>query len=203
MKTSELAFNNPLKIVGRGTFGLVFLTDCQGMQLAVKRVIPPCDRTKSKNKVEWNRPRLRNTTAANTPHHDGCRHHRCPPSSQPNRVRSASWIEETPTKTIGCAASVLASYVRLMWWLRHSGGVINNPPPPNHQRLPAHDGTTMVVASPPVLPSPATDDDDGGMTEEERKEGRIFFVPPPLPRPTPMAVRGSNMPPLNCACPMI
>mmetsp|Transcript_25785 Transcript_25785/g.76132 ORF Transcript_25785/g.76132 Transcript_25785/m.76132 type:complete len:1240 (-) Transcript_25785:267-3986(-) len=41
VKTSELKFDKPPIIVGRGTFGLVLLAEYRGTQVAVKRVIPP------------------------------------------------------------------------------------------------------------------------------------------------------------------
>jgi len=41
VKTSELFFDEPPEIIGRGTFGLVLLGEYRGTQVAVKRVIPP------------------------------------------------------------------------------------------------------------------------------------------------------------------
>lgn len=41
VKPSELNFDDPPEIVGRGTFGLVLLAEYRGTQVAVKRVIPP------------------------------------------------------------------------------------------------------------------------------------------------------------------
>jgi len=41
VKTSELHFDDPPVIIGRGTFGLVLLAEYRGTQVAVKRVIPP------------------------------------------------------------------------------------------------------------------------------------------------------------------
>ena len=41
VKNSELRFDNPPEIVGRGTFGLVLAAEYRGTQVAVKRVIPP------------------------------------------------------------------------------------------------------------------------------------------------------------------
>ena len=38
---SELQFDEPPEIIGRGTFGLVLLAEYRGTQVAVKRVIPP------------------------------------------------------------------------------------------------------------------------------------------------------------------
>jgi hypothetical protein len=41
VKKEELMFGDPAHIVGRGTFGLVLLTEHRGTQAAVKRVTPP------------------------------------------------------------------------------------------------------------------------------------------------------------------
>ena len=41
VKTSELKFEDPPVVIGRGTFGLVLLANYRGTQVAVKRVIPP------------------------------------------------------------------------------------------------------------------------------------------------------------------
>lgn len=41
VKPSELLFDDPVEIIGRGTFGLVLLGEYRGTQVAVKRVIPP------------------------------------------------------------------------------------------------------------------------------------------------------------------
>jgi hypothetical protein len=41
IKTSELRFDDPPEILGRGTFGLVVRAEYRGTQVAVKRVIPP------------------------------------------------------------------------------------------------------------------------------------------------------------------
>jgi len=41
VKPSELRFDNPPVVVGRGTFGLVLLAEYRGTKVAVKRVIPP------------------------------------------------------------------------------------------------------------------------------------------------------------------
>ena len=41
VKPSELNFDDPPEIVGRGAFGLVLLAEYRGTQVAVKRVIPP------------------------------------------------------------------------------------------------------------------------------------------------------------------
>lgn len=41
VKRSELEFDEPPEIIGRGTFGLVLLAEYRGTQVAVKRVIPP------------------------------------------------------------------------------------------------------------------------------------------------------------------
>ena len=41
IKTSDLKFDDPPRILGRGTFGLVVLAEYRGTQVAVKRVIPP------------------------------------------------------------------------------------------------------------------------------------------------------------------
>jgi len=41
IKRSELKFDEPPEIIGRGTFGLVLLAEYRGTQVAVKRVIPP------------------------------------------------------------------------------------------------------------------------------------------------------------------
>ncbi|KAG7339186.1 PAS domain containing protein [Nitzschia inconspicua] len=41
INTNELKFNNPPQILGRGTFGEVFLAEYRGTHVAVKRVIPP------------------------------------------------------------------------------------------------------------------------------------------------------------------
>lgn len=41
VKSSELRFDDPPEILGRGTFGLVLLAEYRGTQVAVKRVIPP------------------------------------------------------------------------------------------------------------------------------------------------------------------
>lgn len=46
VKKEDLQFSDPPEIIGRGTFGLVFLGEYRGTQVAVKRVIPP----KSKNR---------------------------------------------------------------------------------------------------------------------------------------------------------
>jgi serine/threonine protein kinase len=47
IKTSELQFDDPPEILGRGTFGLVVRAEYRGTQVAVKRVIPP--RTENKD----------------------------------------------------------------------------------------------------------------------------------------------------------
>jgi class 3 adenylate cyclase len=47
IKTSELQFDDPPEILGRGTFGLVVRAEYRGTQVAVKRVIPP--RTQNKD----------------------------------------------------------------------------------------------------------------------------------------------------------
>ena len=39
--SSDLLFDDPAEIVGRGTFGLVLLAEYRGTQVAVKRVLPP------------------------------------------------------------------------------------------------------------------------------------------------------------------
>ncbi len=41
VESSDLLFDDPAEIVGRGTFGLVLLAEYRGTQVAVKRVIPP------------------------------------------------------------------------------------------------------------------------------------------------------------------
>ena len=41
VKTSELKFEDPPVVIGRGTFGLVLLANYRGTPVAVKRVIPP------------------------------------------------------------------------------------------------------------------------------------------------------------------
>mmetsp|Transcript_30352 Transcript_30352/g.36046 ORF Transcript_30352/g.36046 Transcript_30352/m.36046 type:complete len:250 (-) Transcript_30352:1555-2304(-) len=41
VNSSELKFDEPPEIIGRGTFGLVLLAEYRGTQVAVKRVIPP------------------------------------------------------------------------------------------------------------------------------------------------------------------
>ncbi|KAL7536037.1 hypothetical protein ACHAXR_008680 [Thalassiosira sp. AJA248-18] len=41
VKVSELQFDDPPIVIGRGTFGLVLLANYRGTQVAVKRVIPP------------------------------------------------------------------------------------------------------------------------------------------------------------------
>lgn len=41
VNTSELRFDNPPEVIGRGTFGYVLLAEYRGTQVAVKRVIPP------------------------------------------------------------------------------------------------------------------------------------------------------------------
>ena len=41
IKRSELKYSEPPEVLGRGTFGLVFLAEYRGTQVAVKRVIPP------------------------------------------------------------------------------------------------------------------------------------------------------------------
>jgi serine/threonine protein kinase len=41
IKTSDLTFDEPPEILGRGTFGLVVRAEYRGTQVAVKRVIPP------------------------------------------------------------------------------------------------------------------------------------------------------------------
>ena len=38
---TELVFDDPTSVIGRGTFGLVLLAEYRGTQVAVKRVIPP------------------------------------------------------------------------------------------------------------------------------------------------------------------
>ena len=50
VKTSELLFDDPPEVIGRGTFGLVLLAQYRGTQVAVKRVIPPRIRGKTVNK---------------------------------------------------------------------------------------------------------------------------------------------------------
>jgi len=44
VKEKELEFEDPPKIIGRGTFGLVLMAEYRGTQVAVKRVIPPKQR---------------------------------------------------------------------------------------------------------------------------------------------------------------
>jgi hypothetical protein len=46
---SELKFDNPPEIAGRGTFGLVVKAEYRGTTVAVKRVIPPKDRLPNSN----------------------------------------------------------------------------------------------------------------------------------------------------------
>jgi len=41
VKRKELIFDDPPRVVGRGTFGLVLLAEYRGTEVAVKRVIPP------------------------------------------------------------------------------------------------------------------------------------------------------------------
>mmetsp|Transcript_25718 Transcript_25718/g.37953 ORF Transcript_25718/g.37953 Transcript_25718/m.37953 type:complete len:1494 (+) Transcript_25718:46-4527(+) len=41
VKSSELLFNDPPEVIGRGTFGLVLMAEYRGTNVAVKRVIPP------------------------------------------------------------------------------------------------------------------------------------------------------------------
>eukprot|EP00592_Proboscia_alata_P011203 CAMPEP_0194365924 /NCGR_PEP_ID=MMETSP0174-20130528/13911_1 /TAXON_ID=216777 /ORGANISM="Proboscia alata, Strain PI-D3" /LENGTH=1196 /DNA_ID=CAMNT_0039140815 /DNA_START=168 /DNA_END=3758 /DNA_ORIENTATION=- len=41
VKTSELQYDDPPKVLGRGTFGLVVLAEYRGTKVAIKRVIPP------------------------------------------------------------------------------------------------------------------------------------------------------------------
>jgi hypothetical protein len=43
ISTSDLIFDDPPNVLGRGTFGLVVLAEYRGTQVAVKRVIPPRD----------------------------------------------------------------------------------------------------------------------------------------------------------------
>lgn len=45
IKPSELQFDDPPEVLGRGTFGLVLLAEYRGTQVAVKRVIPPKEAT--------------------------------------------------------------------------------------------------------------------------------------------------------------
>jgi len=45
VKLSELQFDQPPAIIGRGTFGLVLLAQYRGTEVAVKRVIPPKERS--------------------------------------------------------------------------------------------------------------------------------------------------------------
>lgn len=40
IKRNELVFQEPVEVLGRGTFGLVFLAEYRGTQVAVKRVLP-------------------------------------------------------------------------------------------------------------------------------------------------------------------
>ncbi|KAL7527018.1 hypothetical protein ACHAXR_002817 [Thalassiosira sp. AJA248-18] len=47
VKASELVYDDPPEILGRGTFGLVVCAEYRGTMVAVKRVIPPQDRTAS------------------------------------------------------------------------------------------------------------------------------------------------------------
>ncbi|KAI2506307.1 guanylate cyclase [Fragilaria crotonensis] len=46
IKTSDLTFDEPPEILGRGTFGLVVRAEYRGTQVAVKRVIPPVSNVK-------------------------------------------------------------------------------------------------------------------------------------------------------------
>ena len=48
VKPEELVFQEPPKIIGRGTFGLVLLAEYRGTQVAVKRVLPPREKPSSK-----------------------------------------------------------------------------------------------------------------------------------------------------------
>ena len=41
VKPSEVHFDDPVRVIGRGTFGYVLLAEYRGTQVAVKRVIPP------------------------------------------------------------------------------------------------------------------------------------------------------------------
>ena len=41
VKPSDLKFDDPPVVIGRGTFGLVLLSTYRGTTVAVKRVIPP------------------------------------------------------------------------------------------------------------------------------------------------------------------
>jgi len=41
VKPSELIFDDPAEVIGRGTFGMVLLAEYRGTKVAVKRVIPP------------------------------------------------------------------------------------------------------------------------------------------------------------------
>jgi serine/threonine protein kinase len=50
VKLSDLVFDDPAEIIGRGTFGLVLLAEYRGTQVAVKRVIPPCARKEHRSK---------------------------------------------------------------------------------------------------------------------------------------------------------
>jgi serine/threonine protein kinase/ABC-type phosphate/phosphonate transport system substrate-binding protein len=52
VKVSELVFDDPPTIIGRGTFGLVLLAEYRGTQVAVKRVIPPKFELKNQKKGE-------------------------------------------------------------------------------------------------------------------------------------------------------
>lgn len=44
VKKDELEFDQPAEILGQGTFGLVLLAQYRGTSVAVKRVIPPCNK---------------------------------------------------------------------------------------------------------------------------------------------------------------
>ena len=49
VKKEELIFGDPPVIVGRGTFGLVLLAEYRGTQVAIKRVIPPKQKNRSRH----------------------------------------------------------------------------------------------------------------------------------------------------------
>jgi hypothetical protein len=58
IKTSELRFDDPPEILGRGTFGLVVRAEYRGTQVAVKRVIPPRN-----DETVWNKDNTSTSTA--------------------------------------------------------------------------------------------------------------------------------------------
>ena len=55
VKSSELIYNDPPEVAGRGTFGLVLIAEYRGTTVAVKRVIPPRMRYKGRGRDASNR----------------------------------------------------------------------------------------------------------------------------------------------------